>query len=164
MIEDYNWMMRWFNMCDLVATWSKDRSRQVGAVIVDDRQTLVSMGWNGFPRGGNDLVEERHDRPAKYLWTEHAERNAIYNAASNGVKTAGCTMYIKWYPCADCARAIIQSGIKKLICTEPDWDDETYGADFKVSREMFSECHSIEVDIVCNVGENKKRNNAKNTK
>ena len=142
-----DWTGRWFDMCDLVATWSKDRSRQFGAVIVDERQTMVAMGWNGFPRGINDDVDERHERPDKYLWTEHAERNAIFNAASNGVKTAGCTMYVRWYPCAQCARAIIQAGISKIVCTEPDWEDATYGEEFKITREMFAEADSIEVEM-----------------
>lgn len=123
----------------LVASWSKDRSRTCGAVIVDDRNVLVSIGWNGFPRGVNDDVDARHGRPAKYKWTEHAERNAIYNAAANGHSTRGCTIYLPWYPCADCARAIIQSGIARIVCTEPDWNDHIWAADFAVVREMLAE-------------------------
>ena len=95
---------------------SKDRSVKVGCVIVNDRQVDLVRGWNGFPRGVDDDVEERHQRPAKYDWTEHAERNAIYNAASEGVALRGATIYITHTPCADCARAIIQSGIKR-VCT-----------------------------------------------
>lgn len=123
----------------LIASWSKDRSRTCGAVIVDDRNVLVSIGWNGFPRGVNDDVDARHERPAKYRWTEHAERNAIFNAAANGHSTRGCTIYLPWYPCADCARAIIQSGIDKIVCTDPDWNDHIWAADFAVVREMLAE-------------------------
>ena len=126
-------------MATLVASWSKDRSRHAGAVIVDDRNVLVSIGWNGFPRGINDDVDTRHERPAKYKWTEHAERNAIFNAAANGHHTRGCTMYLQWYPCADCARAIIQAGIIKLVCKEPDWNDPIWAADFEVVKEMLDE-------------------------
>lgn len=135
-----SWDKRWMDMAKLVASWSKDRSRTCGAVIVDERNVLVSVGWNGFPRGINDEVDARHERPVKYLWTEHAERNAIFNAAANGHKIAGCTMYLPWYPCADCARAIIQSGIKEIVGTEPDWNDRKYAADFKVVLEMLTEC------------------------
>lgn len=135
-----SWDSRWIDMAALAATWSKDRSRTCGAVIVDNRNALVSIGWNGFPRGVNDDVEARHERPAKYKWTEHAERNAIYNAAANGHPTKGCTMYLPWYPCADCARAIIQSGITAVVCVEPDWSDPVWAADFEMVREMLAEC------------------------
>jgi len=132
-----SWDRRWIELVHLVSSWSKDRSTKVGSVVVDDRNTLVSMGWNGFPRGIDDSVEARHARPAKYEWTEHAERNAIYNAAATGANIRGCTMYLAWFPCADCARAIIQSGITKVICVEPDWNHQKF--DFKVSREMLEE-------------------------
>jgi dCMP deaminase len=134
-----NWDKRWMDMAKLVATWSKDRSRTCGAVIVDDRNVLVSIGWNGFPRGLKAEVDERHERPAKYKWTEHAERNAIYNAAANGHPTRGCSIYLPWYPCADCARAIIQSGLKTVYAVEPDWNDGIWAADFAVGKEMLAE-------------------------
>ncbi len=122
-----------------VAAWSRDRSRQVGCVIVDDRQVLVSVGWNGFPRGINDDIECRHDRPAKYRWTEHAERNAIYNAAAKGVSTFGCTIYLPWCPCTDCARAIIQSGISDVVCVTPDGNDPRWGEDMETTLVMLLE-------------------------
>jgi len=79
------------------------------------------MGYNGMPRGIDDDVDERHERPTKYLWFEHAERNAIYNAASNGTALEGCTMYINSLPpCCDCARAIIQSGIIEVVVNSFD--------------------------------------------
>ena len=134
------WDSRWMDVARLVATWSKDRSRKCGAVIVDSRNVLVSIGWNGFPRGISDDVSARHERPAKYQWTEHAERNAIYNAAANGHHTKGCIIYLPWYPCADCARAIVQSGITQVVCIEPNWGDAVWAADFAVTREMFLEC------------------------
>lgn len=142
-----NWDKRWMDLATLVSSWSKDRSRKCGAVIVDHRESVVSLGWNGFPRGINDNVDERHERPAKYQWTEHAERNAIYGAASRGHSVQGCTMYVSWYPCADCARAIIQSGIGFLVCVEPDWNDPRWASDFAVVKTMFDEA-VVEVDFV----------------
>lgn len=127
------------DLARLVATRSKDRSRQVGAVIVGLGKEIIATGYNGFPRGINDTVEERHQRPAKYRWTEHAERNAIYNAARSGVSTFGAIIYLPWYPCMDCARAIVQSGISEVIAVEPDWNDPTFAADFKDVAVLFEE-------------------------
>lgn len=110
-----NWDNRWMSLCDHIAQWSKDRSSKFGCVIVDERQSVLSLGWNGFPRGIDDDKEERHERPAKYLWTEHAERNAIYNAASKGILLQGASLYVNGIPCSDCTRAIIQTGIKRVI-------------------------------------------------
>ena len=133
------WDQRWMDLARLVASWSKDRSRKVGAVIVDERNSVVSLGWNGFPRGLDDDVEERHERPAKYQFTEHAERNAIYNAASIGARLLGCRIFVPWFPCADCARAIIQSGLTEMIAIRPDLNDPTYGSDFRMVGVMLAE-------------------------
>jgi dCMP deaminase len=142
------WDKRWMDMCVLVASWSKDASRKTSAVIVDYRNSLLSIGWNGFPRGVCDDAPDRNSRPAKYSWTEHAERNAIYNAAANGIAIKGATMYMPWYPCADCARAVIQSGIAELVCVEPDWDDGVWADDFAVVKVMLSEASCMVVRFI----------------
>ena len=134
-----NWDKRYIDVARLVASWSKDRNKKVGAVIINESNRIVSTGYNGFPPGINDDIDARHERPAKYLYTEHAERNAIYSASNHGIKTGGCTMILEWYPCADCARAIIASGIKKVICTPPDFSDDRWGVSFKASEEMLKE-------------------------
>lgn len=134
-----DWNARFVDLARFVAGWSKDRSRKIGAVIVGLNREILSVGYNGFPIGVNDDVEERHQRPAKYAWTEHAERNAIYNAARTGVKLEGATIYLPWYPCIDCARAIIQVGIDEVVAVEPDWNDTTFGKDFVLVKEMFDE-------------------------
>ncbi len=141
------WINRWIVMAHLVASWSSDRSRKVGAVIVDDRQVVISLGWNDFPRKIDNTLEERHERPEKYLWTEHAERNAFYNAAAAGASTVGCTMYQTLYPCAHCARGVIQAGIKCVVTYEPDWNDSTYAHEFGVTKQMFEEV-GIEVIFI----------------
>ena len=104
---------------------SKDPSTQNGACIVDPKSlSILSLGYNGFPRGCSDdkfpwarKAEKQYD--TKYPYVEHAERNAIYNAVRNGIKLDGTHMYIYsekgYYPCPDCAKGIIQSGIKKVI-------------------------------------------------
>lgn len=135
------WDYRFMKLAEHVAQWSKDRSTKVGCVIVGPNNEIRSVGYNGFVRGMDDDVDSRHERPAKYKWTEHSERNAVYNAARIGVPLEGCTIYVPWYPCADCARCIVQSGIKKLVY-KPLEDVELYKrweADFVVSREIFEE-------------------------
>ncbi len=80
-----------------------------------------------------------HERPEKYFWVEHAERNAIYNAARAGIPIAGCKMYLPWFPCMDCARAIVQSGIEALVAMEPNVGDPKWGEDFKRAISLFKE-------------------------
>jgi dCMP deaminase len=134
-----NWDKRMMQVAKLAASWSKDRSVGVGCVIASPDHAMLSSGFNGFPRGVNDNVEERHQRPAKYKFTEHAERNAIYNAARHGIKLEGATIYLPWYPCADCARAIVQSGIKTMVATAPNLEDPRWGEDFKASVTILAE-------------------------
>ena len=139
MTKETMWDLRFMAEAQQKASYSKDRSRQCGCVIVGPDHEPRSSGWNGFPRGVDDNVDARHQRPAKYMWTEHAERNAIYNAARVGIPLLGCTAYIPWYPCADCARALIQSGVKYVVAYEPDFNDAKWGADFRVVEEMLAE-------------------------
>lgn len=111
------WPKYFRNIASQVKTKSKDQYTQIGAVIVGPDNEIVSTGYNSFPRGIDDTVQERQERPEKYFWFEHAERNAIYNAARIGVSTKGCTMYLTCdIPCADCARGIINAGITKIVC------------------------------------------------
>lgn len=117
--------MRWTeyfrNLAHQVKLKSKDKSTQIGAVIVGKGKEIVSTGYNSFPRGINDKDDFRQERPEKYYWFEHAERNAIYNAARIGVSTNGTTMYLSCgIPCADCARGIINAGIKRIYCERVD--------------------------------------------
>jgi dCMP deaminase len=110
-----DWDTYFMEMANLVSTKSKDRSTQVGCVIVGPNREVRTTGYNGFCRGIDDDVEERHERPEKYLWSEHAERNAIYNAARNGIRIEDCTAYTTVFPCADCARGLIQSGVVRIV-------------------------------------------------
>lgn len=124
-----------------MSNWSEDRGRKVASVIVGADNEIRSTGYNGLPRGINSGVESRHGRHdgEKYYWFEHAERNAIYNAARIGTPLAGCRMYINLFPCADCTRAIIQSGIVELNTFEPPSEEEVFGRSFEVSKEMLAE-------------------------
>ena len=138
--------MRWVEyfrqLAHTVKLKSKDKNTQIGAVIVGKDKEIVSTGYNSFARGINDNVIARQQRPEKYFWFEHAERNAIYNAARIGVSTKGCTMYLSCgIPCSDCARGIINAGITRIFCERggsttntPKWDESA-----ERSWEMFDE-------------------------
>ncbi len=109
------WHAYYMEVATLVSSKSKDQSMKVGCVLVSPNNTVISTGYNGFPRGvDEDFDPDRKKRPEKYLWTEHAERNAVYNAALNGVKTQYSTAYSTAHPCVECARALIQAGVTYL--------------------------------------------------
>jgi dCMP deaminase len=134
-----DWDRRFMELATHVGEWSKDKSRKIGCVIVGHRNEIRATGFNGFPRGAKDDQEDRHGRPLKYDWTEHAERNAIYNAAAIGVPLAGCRIYVPWFPCVACARAIVQVGIIEVVAFAPDLTDPQWGAEFEISSQLFSE-------------------------
>ena len=137
-----NWVDYFRNLANNVKLKSKDSKTQIGAIIVGSDNEIVSTGYNSFPRGIDDTNPERQERPEKYFWFEHAERNAIYNAARIGVSTKGTTMYLShWFPCADCARGIINAGITTIYCDKIDIEDKStsYVESFKRSKEMLLE-------------------------
>jgi dCMP deaminase len=112
-----NWTEYFLGIAEQVKLKSKDESTQIGAVIVGIDNEILSTGYNSFPRGMDDSKIERQERPEKYFWFEHAERNAIYNAARIGVSLKNSTIYLtSGLPCMDCARGIVNSGIKIVWC------------------------------------------------
>lgn len=145
------WQSRFIKIAREIASWSKDKSTKHGCVIVDPHtRAILSTGYNGFPRNIDDEVESRHERPEKYSWTEHAERNAIYHCARSGVGTEGTVLFITGWSCPDCARAIIQAGITHVYI-----DGASLGSSFdqrwaevtSISKKMFQEA-GVEVFIV----------------
>ena len=118
---------------------SKDGSTKVGAVVIDDDFNVRVSGYNGMPRGVNDNIDARHDRPIKYLYFSHAEENCIAQAARVGVSLKGCTLLVtSLFPCTTCSRLIIQSGIKRVLAPSKAenarWDDQAI-----VALEMLTE-------------------------
>jgi len=111
--------MKWDNyfmgMLPAIAVKSKDVDFKVGAIIVGPDHEIRSTGYKSFVRGLDDSVAVRFESPEKYTWVEHAERNAIYNAARMGTALKGCTIYIGANPCLDCAKGIISSGISEVV-------------------------------------------------
>lgn len=116
------WNKRFLKIAEDVAEWSKDPSTRVGAVIVGNQKQILSQGFNGFARGIKDYPQRYENRELKYKYIVHAEANAIYNAINNGASTLGSTIYVHGLPvCHECAKAIIQAGIKKVVYnTLPD--------------------------------------------
>lgn len=126
------WHGRYIRLAKEVATWSKDPSTKIGAVIIGNKGQIISQGFNGFPRGITDLPERYEDRPTKYKYVVHAEANAIYNAIHNGANTNGATIYVTGLPvCHECAKAIIQTGIAKVVM-----DTQPYETTWKESGEL----------------------------
>lgn len=110
------WDTYFMALAKLSSMRSKDPNTSVGAVIVDDMNRIVSIGYNGFPRGCDDdrLPWEREGSylDTKYAYVVHAELNAILNSSR---PVSGCRIYVSLFPCNECAKAIIQSGIKEIV-------------------------------------------------
>ena len=128
------WDLRFLEMARNAAGWSKDPSTKVGSIIVDDDKRVISVGYNGFPKGVND--DERLDnREEKYKVIVHAERNALLFANKN---VEGCHIYTyPFMPCSVCAGMIIQSGIKRVVTVRNK--NSRWQQDFEVSRGLLHE-------------------------
>ena len=117
-LEAPSWDSIWMTNCYLMAMRSKDLSTHAGCVLVTQDNVLISMGYNWLPRGIEVDPEKKRlsrENGEKYFWTEHAERNAIYNAGRIGRPLIDCKLYVNWIPCMDCARAIVSCGVSEVI-------------------------------------------------
>ena len=134
---DYiNWDEYFMGIALLTAMRSKDPSSQVGACIVSPENKILSLGYNGMPIGCDDdaMPWEREGDPldTKYMYVCHAELNAILNSAHNNLK--GARVYVTLFPCNECAKAIIQSGISEVVY----YGDKYHDSDSSVAaRFMF---------------------------
>lgn len=138
MTSTEKWDRRFMDMARLVASWSKDPSSKVGAVITRGK-FVVSVGFNGFPQGVDDLPERLENRELKYPLILHAEINAILSARQD---IRGCSLYVTPYmPCPQCAAVVVQSGIARIVYTPSS--NEKWGRS-PLSETMFSEA-GIEV-------------------
>lgn len=122
--EVLSWDEYFMGLAHLSAKRSKDPNTQVGAAIVDENHRVVSVGYNGFPHGCSDdeypWEREGTGLRAKYFYVVHAELNAILNAPRS---VQGCTIYVSLFPCNECAKAIIQSGIKRIVYESDKYAD-----------------------------------------
>ena len=123
--DNLNWDEYFMGIAHLSSLRSKDPSTQVGACIVDGDNKVVSIGYNGMPRGISDNeIPWGHGEglESKYLYVCHAEFNAILNTR-NGSALKGCKIYVTLFPCNECAKAIIQTGIKEIIYLDDKYHD-----------------------------------------
>lgn len=122
-----SWDEYFMGIASLSSLRSKDPSTQVGACIVDGNNKVVSIGYNGMPRGVDDnKIPWGHGEglESKYLYVCHAEFNAILNTR-NGSALSGCKIYVTLFPCNECAKAIVQVGIKEVIYLDDKYHDST---------------------------------------
>ena len=129
------WSKRFHQMACLVASWSKDPSTQVGAVITEHNR-IVSVGFNGYPHGISDSAET-DNREMKLLKTLHAEENAILFAKRD---LTGCDIWVTHFPCPNCAAKIIQTGISTVHCPQQSDDFlSRWGEKIKLSEDMLTQ-------------------------
>lgn len=132
------WDYRFLKLADHVAQWSKDPSTQTAAIIVDADKRVVSLGYNGFPKGVVDSEARYNDRETKYKMVVHCEINAIISA---GKRLDGCTLYTTpFMTCSNCAGIVIQSGIKRVV-TYPTPKDklERWKESFDLTHKLYTE-------------------------
>jgi len=145
-MNNNKWYPRYLELAKLVATWSKDPSTQVGAVAVGNKGQILAQGYNGYPRGFDDTNYENKEH--KYARIVHAEMNCIYNASWNGVSLNEATLFVWGLPvCHECAKAIIQVGIKTVVIPlttqeiPQKWDDS-----FRLTTKFFVDA-GVKVEI-----------------
>lgn len=128
------WDQRFLKLARFISEWSKDPSTKVGSVIVDDKNIILGLGYNGFPRGVPDREEDYLNKKVKYELIVHAEMNAILNSSKN-FYYRNATMYV-WplFPCNECAKAISQSGIKRVVSIK---NDKNQKWNMKTSKYIF---------------------------
>lgn len=140
--KDYlNWDEYFMGIAKLSAMRSKDPSTQVGACIVGNDNRILSIGYNGTPNGFDDdnFPWERVGKPldTKYLYVCHAEMNAILNFRSSNRELEGAKIYVDLFPCNECAKIIIQSGIKEVIYLSDKYSETD---SVIASKKLFDNC------------------------
>jgi len=132
------WDKRFIELAQFISCWSHDPSTKTGAVIVDSDNRLISVGYNGFPKGVDDSKERYENRELKYKMIVHCERNALLFA---GRSCKDCTLYTwPFMSCSVCAAMVIQSGISRCVAPSmPDHLKERWGEDMELATTMFKE-------------------------
>lgn len=124
--SDRKWERRFLDLARTVSEWSKDPSTKVGAVITSNDHRILSLGFNGFPKGVDDDESRYNNKEYKYKLVCHAERNALDNASFS---VEGATLYATMFTCNECAKSVIQRGIKVVVSPRPDLSNKKYNWD-----------------------------------
>jgi len=132
------WDDRFITIAHNVATWSKDPGTKVGAVLVIDRR-IIATGYNGFPHQISDNLDRYENRELKLAYTVHAEVNSILNAAKNGARTDGSTLYVTFPPCVSCSTSVIQAGITQVVCPDLTTAPQRWIESFKMGNDLLHE-------------------------
>lgn len=133
--------LKFWPIVEAVASMSKDPSTKVGAIALDENLNIIATGFNGFPRGVNDDPSRYADRETKLRLVSHAEQNLIAQAAYGGRSLRGATLLVSsLYPCSNCAKSIIQSGVSRVISPPPD-TSERWREESQWAKIMFNESH-----------------------
>ena len=132
------WDDRFITIAHNVATWSKDPGTKVGSVLVTDRRILAT-GYNGFPHQISDSLDRYENRELKLAYTVHAEVNSILNAAKNGARTDGSTLYVTFPPCVSCSTSVIQAGITRVVCPDLTTAPQRWIESFKMGNNLLHE-------------------------
>jgi dCMP deaminase len=145
-VDNIRWHKRFLSLCKLISTWSKDPSTKVGACIVDDKQRIISLAYNGFARNVQDTEERMNNRDIKYELTLHAEVNALLFAKQDLNK---CTLYnYPLLPCIRCTVQIVQSGITTVVSPKlPEDLIGRWGDSVNLSKEIFEETKVRVIEI-----------------
>jgi len=149
-MQSKEWSDKYMRLAKEISTWSKDPKRKVGAIVVGEDGQILSQGFNGFPRGIKDNPERLNNRERKHNLMVHGEMNAIYNATLNGVSLKNSTLYVYGLPtCNECAKGIIQVGIKKVVAMRPKEYNGRWDESIKSASALFNEAeitYLIEVE------------------
>lgn len=143
---DTKWDTRFMRLAREIASWSKDPSSKIGAVIVNDDRRILATGYNGFPKGIMDTEERLNNREEKYPRIVHAEMNALMNALYSGVSLKDSTIYVYGLPiCPECTKSIISAGIKRVVISPDPYTHITPWSEKwnSVSRPMILEVGNI---------------------
>jgi dCMP deaminase len=143
-----NWPIRYIKLAEFISEWSKDPSTQVGAVLFRRDGSIISMGYNGFPRGIKDDPALLTDRHIKLKMTIHAEENAILAAVRNGSTVEGAYLAVTHHPCSTCAAKLSQAGIRHVYYRANQDFEHRWADDIHTAQHIFNQLGIMHIKIV----------------
>lgn len=134
-----SWNLKYIELAKKFASWSKDPSVKVGAVAIGSKGQVLSQGYNGFPKQFDDSLDIYKTSELKKKYIIHAEMNCIYHATLNGISLESSTLFVYGLEvCHECAKGIIQVGIKEVVTYSPNAPKDKWLKSFKISEELLA--------------------------